>query len=223
MNDTVNRVKAHACGSMSNFFEKASQDIGTHYCEKVLEKLLELSESSSSYVAGNAVTCISSLAESCQSDFGPYYEIVFNKFLPILGKEVPKEFRKFKGQLIESICISSVCVGMDIFRPYAETLIKALLHAQTNLLGDESDPQRKYLLAAWQRLCLLMEKEFAPYLSEIMPEIFKMASLQPSLKVGESGHDILQYLTEVTTTSGAKGVTVSSDELEEKNIGIHML
>lgn len=223
MNDTVNRVKAHACGSMSNFFEKASQDIGTHYCEKVLEKLLELSESSSSYVAGNAVTCISSLAESCQSDFGTYYEVVFNKFLPILGKEVPKEFRKFKGQLIESICISSVCVGMDIFRPFAETLIKALLHVQTNMLGDESDPQRKYLLAAWQRLCLLMEKEFAPYLPEIMPAVFKMASLQPSLKVGDSGHDILQYLTEVTTSTGAKGVTVSSDELEEKNIGIHML
>jgi hypothetical protein len=42
MNDDINRVKAHACGSMSNFFEKASQDIGTHYCEKVLEKLVEL-------------------------------------------------------------------------------------------------------------------------------------------------------------------------------------
>lgn len=223
MSDEVNRVKAHACGSMSNFFEQASQDIGMNYCEKVLERLLQLSKSESSYCCGNAVSCISSLSESCQSEFGAYYPTVFNEFLPVLQKEVPKEYRKFKGQLVESICICSVCVGMEIFRPYAETLIKALLVVQKNHLGEEGDPQRKYMLAAWQRLCLLMEKEFAPYLPEIMPELFKMASLKPSLKVGDTGDDILQYLQEVNTASGNKGVTVASDELEEKNIGIHML
>jgi len=31
MNDEINRVKAHACGSMSNFFEKSSQEIGVNY------------------------------------------------------------------------------------------------------------------------------------------------------------------------------------------------
>jgi len=31
MNDEVNRVKAHACGSLSNFLEKSSQDIGEAY------------------------------------------------------------------------------------------------------------------------------------------------------------------------------------------------
>jgi hypothetical protein len=54
LNDDVNRVKAHAAGSMSNFFEKCKQEIGTHYCEKVLEKLLELAYSDSAHVAGNA-------------------------------------------------------------------------------------------------------------------------------------------------------------------------
>lgn len=223
MNDEFNRVKGHACGSMSNFFEKSSQDIGLHYCEKVLEKLVELSKSDSAYLAGNAVTCISSLAESCQQDFGPYFEMVFQEFLPIIEKPVPKEYQKFKGQLIESICISGVCVGLDIFRPFSEPLIKALLTVQREQLGDSSDPQRRYILAAWQRLCLLMEKEFAPYANEVLPEIFKMATLKPSLKVEGSGDDILQYLTEIETSSGKKGVTVSSDELEEKNLGITML
>lgn len=52
---------------------------------------------------------------------------------------------------------------MEIFRPYSKTLIEALLVIQREQLGAEGDPQRKYLLAAWQRLCLLMEKEFAEY------------------------------------------------------------
>lgn len=93
---------------MSNFFEKSSNDIGMHYCEKVLERLLELSKSSSSYVCGNAVTCMSSLAESCQQSFAPYYKVLFETYLPIIKEPVPKEFRKFKGQLIEAMCISSV-------------------------------------------------------------------------------------------------------------------
>ena len=223
MNDSVMRVKAHAAGALSNFLEKSNNEIGMNYCEKLLEKLLELSKSDSSYCAGNAVICISSLAESCQEEFGPYYEIIFKEFLPILIKPVSKEFLKFKGQLIESICISGVWVGMEIFRPYSKTLIEALLVIQKEQLGKEGDPQRKYLLAAWQRLCLLMEKEFAQYLPEIIPEIFKMATLQPSLKVAGSGEDIIEFLTEVRTTSGAKGVTVSTDELDEKNVGIHML
>lgn len=49
MKDEVNRVKAHACGSLSNFLEKSSQDIGELYCEMLLERLLEVSRSDSSY------------------------------------------------------------------------------------------------------------------------------------------------------------------------------
>ena len=223
MNDDINRVKAHACGSLSNFFEKTKQEIGVHYCEKVLEKLLELTHSDSAYLSGNAVVCISSVAESCQEEFIPYFDTLFNQLIHILEKPVAKEFLKFKGQTIESLCITSVCIGIEAFRPYAPRLIASLVEVQKNGLGGSDDPQRKYILAAWQRLCLLMEKEFAPYLSGIMPEVFKMASMKPNLKVEGTGEDILQFLSEVSTKTGEKAVQVSSDELEQKNIGIHML
>lgn len=223
MDDEVNRVKAHACGSLSNFLEKSAQDIGVNYCETLLKRLIACSQSDSSYVAGNAVTCISSLAESCQDKFTPFYDEIFEPFVEIIKKPVPDNFRKFKGQLVESICISSVCIEIENFRPYADRLVEAILVVQKNYLTSDADPQKKYLLAAWQRLCLLLEKEFAKYLPEVLPAIFQMASLQPSLKVGGSGEDILEYLTETETASGTKGVGVSSDEIEEKNIGIQML
>lgn len=66
---------------------------------------------------------------------------------------MPKEFRKYKGQLIESLCISSVCIELDNFRPYADRLVEGLLVVQREHIGsDDTDPQRRYLLAAWQRL-----------------------------------------------------------------------
>ena len=49
LNDSVMRVKAHAAGALSNFLEKSEQEIGLNYCEKILEKLLELYKSDSSY------------------------------------------------------------------------------------------------------------------------------------------------------------------------------
>jgi importin-5 len=136
---------------------------------------------------------------------------------------MPKEFRKFKGQIIESLCICGVCIELEAFRPYAESTIKILLDIQNNYLQGDDDPIRKYLLAAWQRLCLLMEKEFAPYLKDIMPGVFQMAAMKPHLKVNETGEDILKFLSDVSSKTGEKAVTVASDEIEQKNIGIHML
>lgn len=223
MNDDINRVKAHASGSMSNFFEKSSQDIGLHYCEKVLEALLNHVKCDSSYVAGNAATCIASVAEACQEDFVKYYETCVEQLLPVIEQPVPKEFRKFKGQAIEGLTIAGVCIGMDNFRPFSERILKVLLVVQRDHLGETGDPQKRYLLAAWQRLAMLMEKEFAVIMPEIMPEIFNMASLQPKVTAGETGDDILQFLSEKDEGADKKVFSVESDELEEKNIGIQML
>lgn len=68
-----------------------------------------------------------------------------------------------------------------------------------------------------------MEKEFYRYVDKVVPELFKMASLKPSLQVAETGEDILHYLTETENATGEKGVSVQSDEIEEKNIGIQMM
>mmetsp|Transcript_33835 Transcript_33835/g.33364 ORF Transcript_33835/g.33364 Transcript_33835/m.33364 type:complete len:423 (-) Transcript_33835:378-1646(-) len=112
---------------------------------------------------------------------------------------------------------------MDCFRPYSEQLIKTLILIQKEHLEGSDDPQRRYILSAWQRLAMVMEKEFAPILPEIMPEFFNMASLQPKISSGTSGEDILDYLTEVENSPEKKTISIESDELEEKNIGIQML
>lgn len=117
----------------------------------------------------------------------------------------------------------SASVGMEAFREHSGELISAMLQIQ-NSVGDSKDPQRTYLLAAWQRLCLLMGKDFAPYLNEILPSVFKFAALNPEMGVGEKQADLMEMLSEVGAEKNKeKGVSITTSEIEEKELAIEML
>ena len=101
------------------------------------------------------------------------------------------------------------------------------MQIQTNQL-DAKDSQRIYLLGAWQRICLLMKGEFAPFLPSVLPSLLQMAALNPEM--GISGQDALAELTDVlkeVTPAGAgegeKGMNVVTDEIEEKDVALQMI
>ena len=56
-----------------------------------------------------------------------------------------------------------------------------LIIQQSNM--DANDPQRSYLLTAWQRICLIMKDKFTPYLEQILPAILSMATLKPEMGI----------------------------------------
>ena len=58
------------------------------------------------------------------------------------------EYKQFRGQAIETITIICSAVGMDAFRPVAESVITVILQIQNTQL-DKRDSQRIYLLSAW--------------------------------------------------------------------------
>ncbi len=83
-----------------------------------------------------------------------------------------------------------------------------------------------YLLSAWQRICLQMKAKFAPYLKDVLPAVFSMATLCPEM--GIAGQDTLADLNDVITElrpadGAAKKVNVNTDETEEKDVAIQML
>lgn len=90
---------------------------------------------------------------------------------------------------------------------------------------DRNDPQRSYLLSAWQRICLKMKERFAPYLNEIMPSVLSMASLKPSMGIEGAGDaNIEDVLNEVKPDSkGERRANIMTDEIEEKDTAIQML
>src|SRR4051812_11235196 len=95
------------------------------------------------------------------------------------------QYKQFKGQVIEAVTIISASVGVDRFRPHAPAVIGAMLEIQNKQL-DSRDPQKTYLLSAWQRICLLMKKEFVPFLPQVIPSLFQMATLNPEMSIAGS-------------------------------------
>lgn len=74
-----------------------------------------------------------------------------------------------------------------------------------------------------------MKEEFAPYLGGILPGIFNMATLNPTMGVAGQEQlanltDVLREVTPAAANNGEeKGANVVTDEIEEKDIGIQML
>ncbi|CAI2371015.1 unnamed protein product [Moneuplotes crassus] len=224
LDDRVNRVKAHACAAITNFFECAPQEIGLQYCNKLFDKLFILIKSKSSDVAACAISSIASLSESLHEDFIPYFKSLCDELLPVISQQVPNEFRKFKGQAIESLTIAASSIGADHFKPHFEKVARALILIQKEHLDQiDDDPQKIYILNAWQRLCMLMSKEFAPVMPELMPEIFKMSCLQPMTSKDSSSISICEHLEEVKNLSDESTTEIKTTPLEETKAGIGML
>jgi hypothetical protein len=60
-----------------------------------------------------------------------------------------------------------------MFRPAAETLIQLMIKLQSSQF-EQTDPQKTYILAGWQRLCLVYGKELGGYLENILPGLFAL-------------------------------------------------
>ena len=177
------------------------------------------------------MTALASLAEAAKGQFEPYFDECLKFLLSLLTQYNDPCYKQFKGQVIEAATIMAASVGNDKFRPHAPVVVQAMLEIQTRQL-DSKDPQRTYLLSAWQRICLLMKKEFAPYLNDVIPSLFTMATLNPEMGIQGSTAtgDIIDVLSEVKpdqvdNKAGDKGkhINITTDEIEEKDVGIQML
>ena len=130
----------------------------------------------------NSVTTLGTVVEKVGEDFVPYFNESIEFLLTYLAEFHQPEYKQFRGQAIETITIICSAVGLDTFRPVAQRVVEAMLSIQTNQL-DKKDSQRIYLLGAWQRVCLLMKGEFAPYLASVLPSVLNMAALSPEMGV----------------------------------------
>jgi len=125
------------------------------------------------------------------------------------------------------VTIISASVGLERFRPHAQTVVAAMLDIQNKQL-DSKDPQRTYLLSAWQRICLLMGVEFAPYLEGVVPSLFAMATLNPEMSISGSAAvgtivDVLSEVKPENVDDKSKHMNINTDEIEEKDVAIQML
>lgn len=160
----------------------------------VTTKLMVLVQNGISLVKENAVTALATIVETAKEAFIPFFKETVGVLIQSLNQHTSKEYKQFRGQVIEAITIMCAGVGEEPFAEIADSVVLAMLEIQTKQLEDK-DCQRLYLLSAWQRICLLMKGAFAKYLPQVLPSIFNMATLQPQM--GVSGQENLMALSDV--------------------------
>ncbi|CAI2375801.1 unnamed protein product [Moneuplotes crassus] len=228
LDDKFPRLQAHAAASLTNFLEGCTDDIVASHIETLATKLIQIIHEGNTMCKENAVTCLATVAEAAESLYEPYFEETIKSLSPFLVENSGLQYYQFKGQLIESIVIICVAVGIDIFRPHSEDLISILLKIQNSIFDETGVTQtnttidksfehhvlQSYLLTAWEKLCYLMNEEFIPYLDQIVPTLLKIASLNSEFKTAEE---------ENLFTDQTEDNNIVSSEIDEKNSALQMI
>ena len=58
-----------------------------------------------------------------------------------------------------------------MFKFAAQHLIDMMIQLHSSQF-EQTDPQKTYILAGWQRLCLVYGRDLGPYLEKILPGLF---------------------------------------------------
>ncbi len=221
--DPVPRIQSHACAALTNFLEHVKQSTAAEVAPILLPKLIKSIREGISIVKENAMTCVSSIAEASGSQFLSYYKELMPFLFECIKQLTAKEYHQFRGQTLECITIISTAVGKAAFAEFAPTLIELMASLQETVL-TKGNPQRFYLMGAWQRVCIIMKKDFAPYLPRIVPGMLKIAGSMPTMGVsgGLKTGNLEDILKEVSGDK-AETVNVNTTETEEKEMAIQTL
>ena len=205
LDDPIPRVKAHCLAAMTNFLEYSSNEQIEHVFDHVYNKVMNIMISGITYEKENSMSALASLSESSPLLFNKYYDQSMKTLLEIMGTQNKKEFKQLRGQSIEAMTIISEAVKIEQFEPYVPLIIGQMIQMQNQDINyDDSDPQKAYLLAGYQRLCKILGEKLVPFLPKIIPGLIQMATT-PVLP-GE-----------------IKSLGVKSYEKEEGEIAIQML
>ena len=205
LEDPIPRVKAHCLAALTNFLEYAQNSQIEHVFDHIFNKIMHIMISGITYEKENSMSALASLSESSPLLFNKYYDQSMKTLLEIMSSPNKKEFKQLRGQSIEAMTIISETIEISKFEPYVPILIQQMIKIQSqDITYEDSDPQKSYLLAGYQRLCKILGERLVPFLPEIIPGLIKMASTQVS--AGE-----------------IKSLGVRSYEKEEGEIAIQML
>jgi len=225
--DETPRVVSHAFGALTNFLDGCEKGSVSNYIPQVLEPCLLYLDKSISLVKEGALSTIATLAEATQKDFIPYWahtsEILFN----ILRDSSDKTYKQIRGQAIESLVLIGESVGKEEFKKGAHQIIEKLVEIQKNYI-DEVDPQKMYLLSGWQRICLVLQEDFEPYLNEILPSLFDLVEqiihIQKSRQNANKTNDTTEVISALKGSSDRQGFNkANTSESQEIVLAVKMI
>ncbi len=122
------RVQAHACAALTNFMEGYVGTLDPMYLQEIHSRLVTLVMTGISLVKENAVTALASTVEQAKEAYIPYFADSVNLLNECLRNYQAKEYKQFRGQVIEAITIICAGVGEQTFFTKADEVIQTMLH-----------------------------------------------------------------------------------------------
>ena len=163
LDDPIPRVSAHACSALSNYGENSSQEQLMPFLGQFSEKLGNLIKNGTSLQKEHSVTAFATLVVKIAEQFDAFFPESVELLLTSLNAHLQPEYKQFRAQIIEAISLIASVVSEHVFMAHADRIVLTMLAVQNSQM-DDKDPQRVYLLSAWQRICVIMKEKFTPYL-----------------------------------------------------------
>ncbi|VDO65085.1 unnamed protein product [Haemonchus placei] len=191
LDNTCDRVSAHAAAALINFCEDCPKQIISAYLPAIMSALEQALGSAFSHMQSTGkklrceqlVTAIASVADAAQDLFIDFYDRIVPNLKYILVNSTSDDHKVLRGKTLESLSLIGVAVGKEKFREDAIAIMNLLQESMPTLTSD--DPQCSYMICSWTRICKVLGKEFAPYLPMVMGAVLQTASYKPDVAVLE--------------------------------------
>lgn len=187
LDDPVPRVVAHSLAAFTNFLESCNSEQVAPYFTTLYQKIIGLLLNGIVYVKEACLSTLSALCEGAPDLFKPTLPEILGLIFNVLEAANKPEFNELIGNAIECATIIAKVYGADVFAPYSERLIQDMIKVQAQSVQvDGADPQKSYIIAGWQRLCITLGDKLLPYIDNIMPDLLKIAD-EPMKGSNEGG------------------------------------
>ncbi len=220
LKDPVPRVVSHSAAALTNFLE------GMKYeeCAPLMNEMMELfvfhASNGISLVKESCLGAMSSVAEISKDHFSAYLEVTVQLLFKIIETHTSKEYKQLRGQAIETMTIIASSVGPLLFRPALDKLINIMIQIQESKF-EQVDPQKSYILAGWQRLCLIYGQELAGSLGRILPSLFELVRNVINTELNLVNQP--EHQTEEKEEKEQDETGINTFETEEAEVAIGML
>lgn len=218
------RVKSHAAAALVNFCEEAEKSILEPYLDDLLGYLFKLLQDEHRFVQEQALSTIATIADAAEAAFAKYYNDLMPQLVNVLQMENKKELQLLRAKAMECATLIALAVGKERLGQDAMTLVNLLGAIQSNIT-DADDPQAQYLMHCWGRMCRVMEQDFLPFLSTVMPPLLEMGMAKADLQLldddeqteinGEDGWELVPFK--------GKMIGIRTSTMDDKHRAIELL
>ena len=165
INDPVPRVVAHAFAALINFLEHSRSEQVLPHFKQLFDRTINQILNGILYVKESCLGCLSAIAEGSPKAFESVYDDSMNLIIKVFADSKDPKFKQLRGNAIESATIIAKVCSKEKLKPFANRIIQEMIKIQhSDISSDGHDPQKSYILAGWQRLCMIIPEVITVYL-----------------------------------------------------------